>query len=77
MTNSNRCQLCGDPIDPLSPYVWRRVVGWERKAMSESRKSGSDIRLREPRNEYAHDHCIELNKAGVNVRQQTIGVGAG
>jgi hypothetical protein len=45
------CTYCGDPIDPQT--VYRRVVGWERKSKAASRKAGSDIVLRESRDEFA------------------------
>jgi hypothetical protein len=56
---------CSADVDPRSPSVWRRVVGWERKALGASRKSGSDIALREARDEYACDGCIRKIKLGV------------
>jgi len=59
------CFYCGEPVDPFSRFTWRRVVGWERKATAVSRKSGSDIALREPRDEYACDVCISRLKLNV------------
>lgn len=60
---SRPCFYCSEPVDPFSMFTWRRVTGWERKARAATRKSGSDITLREPRDEYAHDHCIGRAKA--------------
>jgi len=67
------CPFCGKPIDPTSDRTWRRVEGWERKAPAAStRRGGSDIALREPLDEYAHDRCIQLAKAGVSAEQMTL-----
>lgn len=63
------CAYCGDPVDPNSSFTWRRVIGWERKAVAASRRSGSDIVLREPRDEYACDICVSRLKRGVAPRQ--------
>lgn len=66
------CFYCDEPVDPLSRTLWHRVVGWERKALAESRKSGSDIALREPRDEYAHDRCVRLAQQGLNPAQESL-----
>jgi hypothetical protein len=66
-----RCAFCGGPIDPAD-QMWRRVIGWERKASAESRRGGSDIVFREPLDEYAHDACVQLEKAGVSVAQVSL-----
>ncbi len=66
------CSYCGESVDPLSRFVWRRVVGWERKATSQSRKSGSDITLREPRDEYACDGCVSRLKRDVAPAQGSL-----
>ena len=72
MTFDLRCALCGDRVDPHSPFTYRRVVGWERKATSASRKSGSDIALREPRDEFAHGHCVSLAKQNLSPGQASL-----
>ncbi len=59
------CHFCGEPVDAVSRTTWRRVVGWERKAQASTRKSGSDIALREPRDEYACPDCVDRRRAGV------------
>lgn len=69
---TRQCAYCGEPVDPSSRFTWRRVVGWERKAVAMSRKSGSDIALREPRDEYAHDHCIGRAKANLAPGQEAL-----
>jgi len=66
------CPFCGEPVDPLSRQTWRRVVGWERKAQAMTRKSGSDIALREARDEFAHDLCIRRAQAGVSPLQESL-----
>lgn len=67
-----RCFYCLDPVDPQSSFVWHRVIGWERKAVAKSRRSGSDIALREPRDEYACNACISRLRGGVPATQNTI-----
>jgi len=66
-----RCAFCGRQIDPAS-QTWRRVVGWEKKATAETRRGGSDIVFRQPLDEYAHDRCIQLERAGVSVAQESL-----
>jgi hypothetical protein len=66
------CALCGRTVNALDPYTWRRVVGWERKATQASRKSGSDIALREPLDEYAHSACIRLAQQGLAPTQEVL-----
>lgn len=66
------CFYCQTPVNALAPSTYRRVVGWERKALAASRKSGSDIALREPRDEYACDTCVGRLRAGVSVAQEPL-----
>jgi hypothetical protein len=66
------CALCGRPIDPNDWGVYRRVSGWERKAVASSRRGGSDIVLREPQDELAHGFCVDRTRDGVNVNQETL-----
>jgi hypothetical protein len=66
------CVYCGTAVDARAIGTWRRVVGWERKADAASRKSGSDIALREARNEYACNACVSLLKAGLSTRQESL-----
>ena len=66
------CHFCGEPIDPTNRYTWRAVTGWERKALDRSRRSGSDIALREPRDEWAHDMCVSRARAGVAPLQESL-----
>lgn len=65
------CAYCNTPLDPHAGHIWRRVVGWERKARGATRKSGSDIAAREPREEYACDRCIRRLQRGVSPTQTT------
>jgi hypothetical protein len=67
-----KCALCGQPVEPTARTTFQRVSGWERKALSASRKSGSDIVLREPRDEFAHGHCVERVRSGVPVAQESL-----
>ena len=66
------CFYCGDQVDPLARSTWRRVVGWERKALAESRRGGSDIVLRETRDEYACPSCVTRLQAGLPVAQESL-----
>ena len=68
------CYFCDQPIDPLARETWRRVVGWERHAgvRASGKHGGSDITLREPRDQYAHPLCISRYKQGVNANQGTL-----
>lgn len=69
MTN---CAECRKPVNPADPNTYQRVIGWERKALASSRKSGSDIVLREQRQEFAHAHCIHRRKLGLNPQQESM-----
>lgn len=64
------CHYCGDDLDPDGPLTYRRVLGWERKARSASRRGGSDVLLREPGVEFACSFCLENLKAGRPARQE-------
>jgi len=66
------CFYCGGQVDPLARSTWRRVVGWERKALAESRRGGSDIVLRESRDEYACPSCVTRLQAGLPVAQESL-----
>ena len=69
------CFYCGESVDPMAVSTYRRVVGWERKALStptSRRKGGSDIKLREPREEFAHAACVDRAAAGINTKQETL-----
>lgn len=66
------CHFCGDPIDPTGRQTWRRVEGWERKATAAARRSGSDIALRQPRDEYAHDLCVSRARSGLSPLQGSL-----
>jgi hypothetical protein len=65
------CAFCGKPVDPTNPHVWQRVVGWQRIAgvRASGKHGGSDIRLRETRQEWAHPGCVTLTKDGIAVGQ--------
>lgn len=69
---SRPCFYCGESVDPLAHTTYRRVVGWERKAFAESRRGGSDIVLRELRDEYACPRCVVRLQKGLPVAQETL-----
>lgn len=66
------CFYCGEPVDSKSRFTWRRVIGWERKATAESRRSGSDIALREAVDEYACDRCVSRIKQKISPAQGSL-----
>lgn len=68
------CALCGRLVDPIAPSTWQRMTGWERIAgiRASGKHGGSDIRLRERQQEWAHDHCIAKAKSGVSVQQGSL-----
>ena len=69
-----RCFYCGNDIDPLGRDTWRRIIGWEKKAgiRASGKHGGSDIALREPRDQYAHHLCVRRMQQGVNASQGTL-----
>ena len=66
------CSYCLDPVDPSDPGTYRRIEGWERKALDPARRGGSDIKLREPLNEFAHSVCVDRVARGINARQESL-----
>jgi hypothetical protein len=66
------CALCREPLDPRDWGVYRRVTGWERKGIGNSRRSGSDIVLREPLDEFAHPYCVDRARDGVHFAQERL-----
>jgi hypothetical protein len=61
------CFYCAKPVDPDSAH--RAVRGWEVKGVSSTRRSGSDIVLREPLEEFACRGCILRRKHGLSTGQ--------
>lgn len=60
------CSLCTRELDPNDRSTYRRVQGWERKALSSSsRRGGSDLYLREPTGEFACSPCVERLRSGL------------
>lgn len=61
------CPFCGEPVNPMSSYTWQRVVGWQRMAgvRASGKHGGSDIRMRETREEFAHPACVTLARDGL------------
>lgn len=66
------CALCSKPVDPTSRSTFTRIQGWERRAQNDTRRSGSDIVLRERRGEFAHAHCIDRAKLGLSPTQEAL-----
>lgn len=61
------CPFCQKEVDPRSPYTWQRVEGWQRMAgiRPSGKHGGSDIALRETRQEWAHPACVTLARDGL------------
>jgi hypothetical protein len=61
------CPFCSERVDPTDQYSWQRMVGWQRIAGTRpsGKQGGSDIALRETRQEWAHAHCVRLAKSGL------------
>ena len=70
----HRCSYCGEQLDPLSPWVHQRVIGWQRMAgvRASGKHGGSDISLRETLDEWACPGCIGRLKAGVHIAQESL-----
>ena len=62
------CFICGRDISPAD-HVCRQVTGWERKSQAASRRSGSDVLLREPTGRVAHLYCVNLAKSKIAAGQ--------
>lgn len=71
---STTCPFCGRSVDPTDPNTWQRVTGWQRMAgiRASGKHGGSDIRLREPQQEWAHPACVTLTKDGIGVHQEAL-----
>ena len=62
------CAFCNEQIDPNSRYTWRRMQGWHRPGKA----GGSDVRLRETLDGYAHDHCLSRVMEHIHPAQETL-----
>lgn len=67
-----KCVYCQNEVAIGDPHSYRRVLGWEQKGKSQSRKGGSDIVLREAINEVACGPCITRLKLGFNAKQESL-----
>lgn len=70
---SPSCTFCGCGVID-SAVVFTRVTGWQTKGTTASRKSGSDIVLREATGEVACAACIARLKAKVPAGQESFDV---
>lgn len=68
------CSYCRTPLDPEHPNTYRRVHAWERRSLSVSRRSASDVVLRERQQEFACSECVRRLKAGLPVMQEELAV---
>lgn len=59
---------CGRMVDATDPWTWHRVVGLERRGQG----GGSDVILRQRKEEYFCLSCVEKAKAGVTVGQERL-----
>lgn len=67
------CPFCHKTVDPASRYAFRKVTGWERKAIAPNRRHGSDIIFRQYTDEWAHGGCVGLAKQGLLGQQSLLG----
>lgn len=69
MAQMSQCVYCKGDVDLRPGHHFQRVVGWERKALADGRRSGSDIVCRERREEFACNGCVSLLKDGITPGQ--------
>lgn len=71
---AHSCGICGQAVDPLQAGVYQRVTGWERKAgiRASGSHGGSDVRLRELAQEWAHALCVDRAKDGLSPYQSSL-----
>ncbi len=62
------CVFCGKPVDTNNRSTYRRVTGWDRPGKA----GGSDIVLRERLQQWAHPFCVDRQRDGVSVHQETL-----
>jgi hypothetical protein len=60
------CHFCEQPVDPGNHGTWQRMSGWQRIAgvRISGKHGGSDIRMRQPEQEWAHGACLDRAKSG-------------
>jgi len=65
------CLYCKAPLDPDGPNVLRKVHAWEHKSQAASRRSGSDLVLREVYKPevWACSGCVRKLRRGVALEQ--------
>ena len=63
------CHFCGESVDPDAVATYRYVTGWEQK-----REQGgtNHVALRQPRQAWAHEACVDRERHKVNALQQTL-----
>jgi hypothetical protein len=68
------CWFCGLEVDPASDRTYHRVEAWERPAHTRpsGKHGGSDLALRVRVEGVAHDSCVQLERQGVSVGQETL-----
>lgn len=65
-TSSETCALCGEPVDPHHPEVWKEVRGWVGGPRKDS------MRLREDTGRHAHNHCVAKLQVGQAIDQPSM-----
>lgn len=66
-----KCCYCHVELDTRLHTTYRRILGWERKSRTGSRRGGSDVVLREPETPtaFACEGCIGSMRDGCSPRQ--------
>lgn len=65
-----KCSLCSCEVDQANCY--RRILAWERKSLTPSRRGGADVVLREHLDEVACTVCVGRLRDGVSVAQESL-----
>jgi hypothetical protein len=68
------CEFCGKTVDPNGVDFVHRVEAWERPAHTRAsgKHGGSDLYLRVQVPGFAHLSCVQLEKRGLSVYQETL-----
>jgi hypothetical protein len=63
------CTFCEAPVDPEMPLTYQKVTGWEHPRMAGGTNA---LALREPHGVYACSTCIDKQRRGIPVGQESL-----
>lgn len=69
MTETFKCELCGEPVDPTSRATYQLTMGWVKKR---SGGGANDIRLKKTAQRFAHDTCVSRASRGISPTQGSL-----